>query len=121
MIQEGTLLNYVGGSWEQADSESVGVDNPATLDVLAQVPLSSAAAVDRAVRAAAAALPAWRRTPASRQALRCAWQATSASQPAVRRLCRCRLHQVPRRQPPHPRTLARGTDTVTGARPPPCA
>jgi len=63
MIQEGTLLNFVGGRWERADDEQIPVDNPATREILAQVPMSTAAAVDRAVRAAADALPAWRRTP----------------------------------------------------------
>jgi malonate-semialdehyde dehydrogenase (acetylating)/methylmalonate-semialdehyde dehydrogenase len=63
MIQDGTLLNFVGGSWEFAGGEQIPVDNPATRERLARVPLSSAQAVDRAVRAAAGALPAWRRTP----------------------------------------------------------
>jgi malonate-semialdehyde dehydrogenase (acetylating)/methylmalonate-semialdehyde dehydrogenase len=39
--------------------------NPATAEELAQVPLSSAAELDQAVRAAAAAYPEWRRTPAT--------------------------------------------------------
>jgi malonate-semialdehyde dehydrogenase (acetylating)/methylmalonate-semialdehyde dehydrogenase len=63
MIQDGTLLNFVGGSWEAADGEQIPVNDPATSDVLVRVPLSSREAVDTAVRAAAAALPAWRRTP----------------------------------------------------------
>ena len=63
MIQEGTLLNFVGGSWTRAAGEQIPVGNPATLEVLARVPLSSASDVDAAVRAAADALPAWRRTP----------------------------------------------------------
>ncbi|MEP7310861.1 MAG: CoA-acylating methylmalonate-semialdehyde dehydrogenase [Acidobacteriota bacterium] len=63
MIQEGTLLNFVGGSWTRASGEQIPVGNPATLEVLARVPLSSASDVDAAVRAAAGALPAWRRTP----------------------------------------------------------
>ena len=64
MISSGSLLNYVGGSWEPAGGDAVAVNNPATHELLVQVPLSTAAAVDRAVQAAAAALPAWRRTPA---------------------------------------------------------
>src|SRR5689334_6949175 len=63
MIQEGTLLNFVGGRWELGADEHIPVNNPATREVLARVPLSSAAAVARAVCAAAAALPEWRRTP----------------------------------------------------------
>src|SRR5437763_11569670 len=64
MIQHGTLLNYIGGQWCAAGAtEKLPVDNPATHEVLASVPLSSAKDVDQAVRAAAEALPGWRRTP----------------------------------------------------------
>jgi malonate-semialdehyde dehydrogenase (acetylating)/methylmalonate-semialdehyde dehydrogenase len=64
MIGQTTLMNYVGGRWEApAARESVPVRNPATGELLAETPLSTAADVDKAVRAAAAALPAWRRTP----------------------------------------------------------
>jgi len=64
VIHEGTLLNYIGGRWQPAcTADQLPVDNPATREVLAGVPLSSASDVDQAVRAAAAALPAWRRTP----------------------------------------------------------
>jgi malonate-semialdehyde dehydrogenase (acetylating) / methylmalonate-semialdehyde dehydrogenase len=55
------LDNYVGGKWTPATaSEQLPVTNPATGDVLARVPLSSAADLDAAVVAARAALPAWR-------------------------------------------------------------
>jgi len=55
------LDNYVGGSWTPSQSsERLPVTNPATGEVLAQVPLSSAADLDAAVQAARAALPAWR-------------------------------------------------------------
>jgi malonate-semialdehyde dehydrogenase (acetylating)/methylmalonate-semialdehyde dehydrogenase len=55
------LDNYVGGRWTPAtSSEELPVTNPATGDVLARVPLSSAADLDAAVAAARAALPAWR-------------------------------------------------------------
>jgi malonate-semialdehyde dehydrogenase (acetylating)/methylmalonate-semialdehyde dehydrogenase len=63
MIQEGTLLNFVGGRWELGAGDQIPVNNPATREVLARVPLSTPQAVDRAVRAASDALPAWRRTP----------------------------------------------------------
>jgi malonate-semialdehyde dehydrogenase (acetylating)/methylmalonate-semialdehyde dehydrogenase len=63
MIQEGTLLNFVGGRWELGAGEQIPVANPATREVLARVPLSRPQAVERAVCAAASALPAWRRTP----------------------------------------------------------
>ena len=48
----------------RARPESIAVTNPATGDVIAQVPLSSREDVANAVKAATGALPAWRRTPA---------------------------------------------------------
>ncbi|MEA2362794.1 MAG: malonate-semialdehyde dehydrogenase (acetylating) / methylmalonate-semialdehyde dehydrogenase [Thermoleophilaceae bacterium] len=55
------LDNYVAGKWTPAtSSEELPVVNPATGDVLARVPLSSAADLDAAVAAARVALPAWR-------------------------------------------------------------
>jgi malonate-semialdehyde dehydrogenase (acetylating) / methylmalonate-semialdehyde dehydrogenase len=56
------LDNYVGGAWTPAaaGAEALDVTNPATGEVLARVPLSSAADLDAAVQAARAALPAWR-------------------------------------------------------------
>src|SRR5688500_8628192 len=56
------LENYVGGAWTPAaaDAEALDVTNPATGEVLARVPLSTAADLDAAVRAARAALPEWR-------------------------------------------------------------
>ena len=65
MIEQGTLLNFVGGTWQRADArENLAVHNPATGEVLSSAPMSEAAAVARAVEAAKKALPAWRRTPA---------------------------------------------------------
>jgi malonate-semialdehyde dehydrogenase (acetylating) / methylmalonate-semialdehyde dehydrogenase len=55
------LENYVGGRWTPAAvSAALDVTNPATGAVLARVPLSGAADLDRAVAAAREALPAWR-------------------------------------------------------------
>jgi malonate-semialdehyde dehydrogenase (acetylating) / methylmalonate-semialdehyde dehydrogenase len=55
------LDNYVGGRWTSAESaDALDVINPATGETLARVPLSSAADLDAAVRAAREALPAWR-------------------------------------------------------------
>ncbi len=56
------LDNYLGGSWTPASdgAEALDVTNPASGEVLARVPLSAAADLDRAVDAARAALPAWR-------------------------------------------------------------
>lgn len=59
------LMNYVNGAWRTpAAAEYLEVPNPATAEVLAQVPLSSPDEVDVAAKAAAAAFPGWRRTPA---------------------------------------------------------
>ena len=58
------LLNYAGGSWTRSSaSEYLQVINPATSELLATVPAGTHADVDAVVRAAAAAFPAWRRTP----------------------------------------------------------
>jgi malonate-semialdehyde dehydrogenase (acetylating)/methylmalonate-semialdehyde dehydrogenase len=55
------LDNYVAGAWTPATAgEQLDVTNPATGEVLARVPLSSAADLDAAVAAARAALPEWR-------------------------------------------------------------
>jgi malonate-semialdehyde dehydrogenase (acetylating) / methylmalonate-semialdehyde dehydrogenase len=65
MIDQGTLLNFVGGTWQRVNALSgIAVHNPATGEVLSTAPLSEAAAVAKAVEAAKQALPAWRRTPA---------------------------------------------------------
>src|SRR5436309_1762560 len=58
------LENYVNGAWRRATaSDYAEVMNPATGELLARTPLASSADVDAAVQAAAAAFPAWRRTP----------------------------------------------------------
>ena len=55
------LDNYVDGRWTAAtSSDRLPVTNPATGEVLAEVPLSSADDLDKAVVAARAALPEWR-------------------------------------------------------------
>src|SRR6202162_2410232 len=57
--------NYVNGQWvDSKATEWLDVTNPATGEVIAQTPLSRAAEAAAAVEAAAAAFPAWRRTPA---------------------------------------------------------
>src|SRR5258707_15873643 len=64
MIQDGQLLNYVGGIWKRSRaSEFLEVRNPATAETMVRVPLSSRDEVDEAVRAAQAAFAGWRRTP----------------------------------------------------------
>src|SRR3954466_16284340 len=55
------LDNYIAGQWTPASGEeSLDVTNPATGEVLAQVPLSARSDLDAAVEAARAALPVWR-------------------------------------------------------------
>jgi malonate-semialdehyde dehydrogenase (acetylating) / methylmalonate-semialdehyde dehydrogenase len=59
------VLNYVNGEWRDSNTtEYLDVKNPATGDLLGQVPLSPAADIDQAANAAAQAFPEWRRTPA---------------------------------------------------------
>ncbi|MBA3976454.1 MAG: methylmalonate-semialdehyde dehydrogenase (CoA acylating) [Candidatus Solibacter sp.] len=59
------LQNYINGSWQPSSAtESLNVINPASAAVLAEVPLSPAAEVAKAVDAASAAFTTWRRTPA---------------------------------------------------------
>ena len=58
------LTNNFGGEWKSSkSSEFMNVVNPATSETLARVPLGTKEDVDAVVRAAAAAYPAWRRTP----------------------------------------------------------
>jgi malonate-semialdehyde dehydrogenase (acetylating)/methylmalonate-semialdehyde dehydrogenase len=59
-----SIRNYIAGQWrESLATERVPVINPATGEELGRTPLSPAGEVDQAARAAAAAFPAWRRTP----------------------------------------------------------
>jgi malonate-semialdehyde dehydrogenase (acetylating)/methylmalonate-semialdehyde dehydrogenase len=56
--------HYINGQWQDSTaSEWQEVANPATGEVLARVPLSDNAEVAKAIDAAAAAYPSWRRTP----------------------------------------------------------
>ncbi len=58
------LSLYINGRWVRSQaSEFLNVVNPATGEVLAQVPAGAPQDVDAAARAAAAAFPEWRRTP----------------------------------------------------------
>ena len=67
-----TLKNYIGGRWVDAEgAETIDVTNPATGEVLGQVPLSTTDQVDAAVQAARAAFPEWRATPPLERARAC--------------------------------------------------
>lgn len=59
-----TLPNFIGGRWvESRAREHLDVHNPATGEVIARTPLSTAEDLDAAVGAAKKAFPAWRDTP----------------------------------------------------------
>jgi malonate-semialdehyde dehydrogenase (acetylating)/methylmalonate-semialdehyde dehydrogenase len=63
------VRNFVGGGWRDASATTtVPVHNPASGAEIARVPLSSGADVDAAVKAAKAAFPMWRDTPAPARA-----------------------------------------------------
>ena len=64
-----TLPNYAGGVWRDvAGAGTLDDIDPATGQVHALVPLSGAAEVDAAVRAAREAQPAWRAVAPQRRA-----------------------------------------------------
>ncbi|MCX8098268.1 MAG: CoA-acylating methylmalonate-semialdehyde dehydrogenase [Casimicrobiaceae bacterium] len=55
---------FIDGAFvESASADWRDIINPATQEVLARVPMATAEEVDRAVAAAKAAFPAWRKTP----------------------------------------------------------
>lgn len=61
-----SVLNFLGGSWRPSQStERMHVVNPATGEVLGEVPLSLASEVDQAASAASAAFVDWHRVPAT--------------------------------------------------------
>ena len=61
-----TLPNYIGNTWVKSKAtEYADVINPATTEVIAQVPLSPSNEVDRAVQVAEEAWLEWRQTPPS--------------------------------------------------------
>ena len=58
------VRNYINNEWiEPKVSEYAEVINPATGKVIAKTPLCGEGEVDLATKAAAAAFPAWRKTP----------------------------------------------------------
>ena len=59
------VRNYIGGNWTVPRCELfTDVTNPATGETIARTPESGHIGVEEAVKAAVAALPAWRKTPA---------------------------------------------------------
>lgn len=64
MSTNGCLPNYINGLWQNSTAKQFAdVINPATGEMLAQVPLDGEADVAAAIESAAAAFPEWRRTP----------------------------------------------------------
>ncbi|MDD5483556.1 MAG: CoA-acylating methylmalonate-semialdehyde dehydrogenase [Kiritimatiellae bacterium] len=64
------IKNYINGQWREAENtDYLDVDNPSTGEVIARVPLSTAAETNRAIEAAHAAFAGWRRTPVARRVL----------------------------------------------------
>jgi malonate-semialdehyde dehydrogenase (acetylating)/methylmalonate-semialdehyde dehydrogenase len=60
------LQNFIDGAWSPSTAEqTLSVLNPASTQVLAEVPLSPAADVNKAADGAARAFAGWRRTPVS--------------------------------------------------------
>lgn len=59
--------HFIGGEWHR-NSKTFAVTNPATGDLLAEIPDAGAAETRAAIDAAAAALPAWSATPAPARA-----------------------------------------------------
>ncbi|NPA06272.1 MAG: CoA-acylating methylmalonate-semialdehyde dehydrogenase [Chloroflexi bacterium] len=60
----GRLMHYINGEWVPSRARKVKeIFNPATGEFLAKVPFATRREVDEAVRAAAAAFPAWREVP----------------------------------------------------------
>jgi len=64
MNENKLMLNYVNGEWRQSSAgETVEVINPATAETLTRTPLSPAAEVEEAARAAVQAFQEWRHVP----------------------------------------------------------
>ena len=63
------VRNLIGGAWENRDGRDIEpVYDPATGEVIAETPLSTAEDVDRAVKKAEAAFPSWASTPVPERA-----------------------------------------------------
>ena len=59
-----TIKNYVNGGWvESKSTRTLDIVNPATIEVLARVPVSTREEVEEAVQDAVEAFKDWRETP----------------------------------------------------------
>jgi malonate-semialdehyde dehydrogenase (acetylating)/methylmalonate-semialdehyde dehydrogenase len=64
-----TVENYIDGGFRRgAADDTIAVTNPATQEVIARAPRTTAAEIDRAVLAAKSAYQQWRRVPAPERA-----------------------------------------------------
>ena len=62
------MKNYIDGKWiEPKNNGYLDVENPATREIIAQVPLSTTQETNRAIDAAADAYPGWSATPVARR------------------------------------------------------
>jgi malonate-semialdehyde dehydrogenase (acetylating)/methylmalonate-semialdehyde dehydrogenase len=57
------IKHFIAGKWESSSGPSLPIFDPATGEVIDEVPLASADEASRAIDAAALALPAWSRVP----------------------------------------------------------
>ena len=63
-----TVKNYINGKWVEAENTGfVDIENPSTGEIIAQVPLSTPAEVNRGIDAAAEAYKTWGKTPVARR------------------------------------------------------
>ena len=68
-LRERAVRNFIGGEWEEANGrETEPVYDPATGEVVAETPLSTAEDLDRAVRKAREAFTGWAATPVTERA-----------------------------------------------------
>lgn len=63
-----TLELFINGQWHSEGRQTLEVQEPATEDVLGQLPMATPHDVEQAIQAAHAAFPAWRRMPAFERA-----------------------------------------------------
>ncbi|HEX9982721.1 MAG TPA: CoA-acylating methylmalonate-semialdehyde dehydrogenase [Thermoanaerobaculia bacterium] len=67
-LRHPAVANYIGGRFEPSSRKHLDVHDPSTGQVISKVPLSGAEDVDRAAKAAEAALPGWSATPIKERA-----------------------------------------------------
>lgn len=68
MIDTKKLANFIDGVWENEETDTASVINPATGESIVEVPLSTGTDVDRAVAAAKKAQKEWALVPAPQRA-----------------------------------------------------